>query len=287
MAKSTSTDIIGFDIPSHLKMIDIGDLIAHPSNPRSASLDPQGIWKSYMRAGGFDPHYPILAHRNKDGTIILVKGHRRLAGILWGFENDKENYMKFFPAHKVPVDLVSGWSEDRILRTLHDHDDKSKPLTQWESIARVLPLIASKVRTIREVQQILGFNSTHSIQQAVRFDKFPGDVKQAFTDGKLKTSDILPIYMKGQKDAGGERDTFVYGTESQKYVNEKLTTGITPASDKLTPSKAMEYLKAVAGVFPPLQTILAPVLTGNKECADSSMQYTQTYAAKAREANLV
>lgn len=214
--------------------LPIMGLTVNPDNPREG-YDVENLIHRF-RTYGFDPTQPLAIAEMDDGTMVAVRGNRRLTGAQWLHDNDPEEFKRIFPEGKIPCILYKGLSKEEIAILAIDHGKghDRQSLNGFEKFLAVRVLYRSGSKTQSKIAEIMGCSRAQA-QKYIALAKLPKYVRDEFKpvllnkldDTNLRSMDILTVakyHASESKEKFAETwKAFVDGTHPENQVSKKPT----------------------------------------------------------------
>lgn len=230
----------------------ISDLKINPDNPR-IDYDVDGMIASY-RHKGFVIGAPITVSKQKDGTLLVLRGNRRVSAAQKMAETDPDGFKKVFPDGKIPCVVLSDLSRAEEGAVLIDHGrelDRRKLSPREEvraikvliragvkgrdAIARALDLVTRSVdeKTGKETEKVRG----SYVQPRLNLLALPAVIQERYLtessmfDGEntvLKQATIAPLFTAmGEDRKAGEIGADGFGPKLKAAWETLLATPAT------------------------------------------------------------
>lgn len=230
----------------------ISDLKINPDNPR-IDYDVDGMIASY-RHKGFVIGAPVTVSKQKDGTLLVLRGNRRVSAAQKMAEIDPDGFKKVFPDGKIPCVVLTDLSRAEEGAVLIDHGrelDRRKLSPREEvraikvliragvkgrdAIARALDLVTRSVneKDGKEIEKVRG----SYVQPRLNLLALPAVIQERYLsessmfDGEntvLKQSSIAPLFTAmGEDRKAGEIGTDGFGPRLRAAWETLLATPAT------------------------------------------------------------
>ncbi len=156
--------------------LPVADLVVNPANPRNEAegdYDVDGMIASYRHNGCFIQSYPVTVSKRADGTLMVLKGNRRVKAAQKLAQDDPAEFKRIFPDGKVPAVVLTGLTLAEEITGLIDHgrEQDRKVLSPRGEMRAIRQLLKVGIRGRDAIARALNLYSVSVDDKGVRTEK--------------------------------------------------------------------------------------------------------------------